>query len=372
MSRDDGTNPDAETWVDPDLAKNPMAEDQPTEVVKDPAREHIEMRVAQMKADGILPSEDNPETAQSEDQDENAGTEVKAAPKKAKKARKAKQAGDTATGDQEKSFSESFLLLMEKEKELQAKREEISTIEAKARAYEQAAAKAAVDPLAVLKAAGWEPTAENLEALARLSYNESLGDLAPEDYKSSKEVQELKYTVKQLQEQQEAKAKAAEEAKAQAEARVFLEQYNGQLAEQIETVDAEIAPVTAAFLSNENFGTEGVLNDMWTVTDAMYKETGNVPTPSEVATRLESEYNKRYGHFVQPRAEQANPERTQADNKTRPQSRMVRNRNATVQTVSDSLDEYAEANGDLEAYNKMVKKVRARAEAKWREKGLTR
>jgi hypothetical protein len=365
---DDGLNPEAETWIDPNLAKNVPVEAE-VAVVVDPAREHLDKRVAQLRSDGIIPGGEA-EAISSEEAEQ-------APSKKPKKSKSAKAAGAEEKEAETKKVLSGLELLLTKENDFRTKQSEAKGVwaeqEARVKAFEAARESASSNPLAALEAQGFELNDENLQRLAKAAYNKSLGDLAPPEIKAQGELAEMRREIQQLKEQGTAKEAAAKAAQEQAVNDTRISEYNTGFVAAVQATNPESNPMISSFLASENMGPDGVVADMWHIANAMNQETGTVPAPSEVAARLELEYKSRFGHLVNPNDankanEVADPETTPTQN----QPRTLRNAGTKAQVTAESLDSLADANGDPEAYRKIVKIARARAEAKWKRDGLVK
>lgn len=259
----------------------------------------LDQLVAQRKAEH--PEWYPEETLETPDVDEPT---QEAAPAEEKpKAKQDEQAGGEAHADQEPE-SKALKRILAREAKLREEKESFEASQAefktKLQEYEQAKRAAAADPISYLKTLGFSQ--ENLIDLAKAAYYESLGDMAPNEYRGQKESLALKREVEQLKARLEAKEKQPEAAPETNEALVA---YQNELLEATKSFDVEQYPSVARIV--DSYSEMTVAADMLAVAEEYAQQRGGVGaplTPEQCLMEVEHRYNEMLAKLTPQVAEQ--------------------------------------------------------------------
>ena len=182
------------------------------------------------------------------------------------------------------------------------------------------------DPIAFMKAFGYKDFA----SLAEQAYNESLGDLAPDEYRQSR-VQRQKdaelSAYKRRIEQLEQKSQQAE-----------LAQYQQGLKGSLEKIPEQFPSVARLV---DTYGQDRVYGDLWSVAQ-QYAQAGQVATPEQCMQAVEQHYAPLLGAAPEP--EPADQAQSAADPKPKKRrSRSLRNNmSQALPKIPDNIDELPE------------------------------
>lgn len=160
----------------------------------------------------------------------------------------------------------------------------------KLKAYEKAQKLAKIDPVAYLKTAG--VSEEDLIDIAKSLYFESLGDLAPDEYKGQKESLALRREVEELKSKLEAKQ---EEKEPEPQNQALLS-YQQELINAAQSFDVDKFPSVAKVV--ETYSENDVAADMFRVAQAYAEAQGGMGrplSPQECLTQVEAHYAKLLG-----------------------------------------------------------------------------
>lgn len=201
------------------------------------------------------------------------------------------QTGGEAHTDQEPE-SKALKRILAREAKLREDREtfeaEIDEWKEYLLEFEQAKKSATIDPISYLKTLGFSQ--ENLIDLAKAAYYESLGDMAPNEYRGQKESLALKREVEQLKARLEAKEKQPEAAPETNEALVA---YQNELLEATKSFDVEQYPSVARIV--DSYSEMTVAADMLAVAEEYAQQKGGVGaplTPEQCLMEVEHRYNQ--------------------------------------------------------------------------------
>lgn len=188
--------------------------------------------------------------------------------------------------------------------------ERAADFERKFQAYEEAQRLAKLDPVSYLKAAG--VSEEDLIDIAKSLYYESLGELAPDDYKGQKETVALKRELEALKQKLEAKNDPQIDPAQEA-----VMAYQQELLDTAKSFDEVQYPTVAKVV--DAYSEADVAADMFRVAQ-MYAEerggNGRPLSPSECLERVEVQYAKLFGNQKQEVNKPAPVKKTPAVKKT--------------------------------------------------------
>jgi len=191
--------------------------------------------------------------------------------------------------------------------------------ESQLKAFQQAQTNAKIDPVAFLKAAGLDQ--EALIETAKALYYESLGDLAPDEYRGKQETLQLKRDVAALKARLETEQNPQPKQDAVGEA---IAQYQDTLMESTKSFDTEKYPTVAKVV--DAYSEADVAADMFKMAEAYAQQQGGAGqplTPDQCLQAVEAQYAKLIG-TIAPKQDASKPE-------------AVTNTPATRKTLSNNL-----------------------------------
>lgn len=331
-----GDNPNAGSWVDPEEARNPMAEALPTEIEHDNGQQlYIDERLQALREEGLLdepPSEEDAEEA----------AEKEPAARKEKEA-----ASKEAKDDKQEEVEPAIIRLMEREARLRESRKEFEAERKEYLEYKKQVELAQRDPIALLKAHGYSSEDQWLE-FAKAAYYETDPDARPQDYTVNKQIQALQQELEAL------KSGKQEETQKQQQERLINE-YRSKLVEAYSGIDKSQYPVMSRI--EEAYGTEAVHYDLLQAAGIYAQENDNTPPTEEQAiAKLNELYEAKFGKLLntqkasEPAQEAAPPKK---------KTTTLRNSQTKAYREPEGLEAYRDSYGDPEDYQKVSKLSRA-------------
>lgn len=235
---------------------------------------------------------DPPETEQ--EQTEAAEQEQEAAA--------TEQAGDTDSEPESKALKR----ILDREAKLREDKkvfeEEVDQFKDFLLEFEEAKRYAKSDPVSFLKTLG--VSQEELIDVAKAAYYESLGDMAPDDYKGQKELQQLRREIAELK----ASKKAPEAEPDNSAYEQELVAYQNSMLEATKTFDTESLPYVARVV--EAYSEADVAADMFSVAQEhaiKMNGQGEPLTPEQCLAEVNSRYQKLLGKLAPQQVEAAEP-----------------------------------------------------------------
>jgi len=252
--------------------------------------------VAQRKAEHPEWYADEGEAAVETQTSESEGTEESAEEETAEaevEAAEPEQAGATDTIQEPES--KVLKRLLDRERKLREDKDSFETTkkeyEDQLKLYQKAQHQAKSNPIQFLKAAGISQ--EELIDIAKAAYYESLGDLAPDDYKGQKELQELRQEIAELK---SAREKPPQDTQGNEGMHEAIVAYQESMLEATKTFDTEAFPAVARVV--DAYSEADVAADMFAVAQAYAEEQqgrGAPLSPEQCLAEVNTRYEKLLG-----------------------------------------------------------------------------
>lgn len=249
--------------------------------------QYLKERLAEIKQQF---GDSDSESSQAAEEDQTAAKE----PEEKEEEAKDDKSEEAESEEKTERAGKSLRRLMAKEKRILEERkkfdEERKDYEEKLAQYDEAKRAASIDPLAFLKSL--EISDEQLQDLAKSVYYEALGDDAPEDYKGSRELLQLKKEIASLKaEKTGGKKEEQPEIDVQARYQELVASYE----DAVYGVDEGSAAVNQVI---EKYGEDAVVQDILQVANQYATQNPNDPNPitsEEALEYLEEVYAEKLG-----------------------------------------------------------------------------